>query len=98
MWQKILTLAATFSTAACLAAVDVNTATEAELDSINGIGPAMSGKILAERKNGNFKDWKDLMARVKGVREKNAIKLSTQGLTVNKAAFMDAQGASEAQK
>jgi competence protein ComEA len=66
------------------AAADVNTADQAALDSITGVGPATSKAILAEReKNGNFKDWADLERRVKGVGARNAVKLSAAGLTVN---------------
>ncbi len=66
------------------AAADVNTADQAALDSIAGVGPATSKAILAEReKNGNFKDWADLERRVKGVGARNAVKLSAAGLTVN---------------
>jgi len=66
------------------AAVDVNTADQAALDSITGVGPATSKAILTEReKNGNFKDWADLERRVKGVGARNAVKLSAAGLTVN---------------
>jgi len=67
-----------------LAAVDVNSADQAGLDSIAGIGPATSKAILAEReKNGQFKDWADLERRVKGVGSRNAVKLFAAGLTVN---------------
>lgn len=66
------------------AAVEVNTADQAALDSITGVGPATSKAILDERKKGgNFKDWTDLEARVKGVGAKNAVKLSAAGLVVN---------------
>ena len=66
------------------AAVDVNNADQAALDSVAGVGPATSKAILAEReKNGNFKDWADLERRVKGVGARNAVKLSAAGLTVN---------------
>ena len=58
---------------AAQAAMDVNQADEAELDSIKGIGPALSGRILAERKKGAFKDWADLMARIKGIRPASAV-------------------------
>ena len=65
-------------------AADINTATEAELDSIRGIGPATSRRILAEReKKGPFRDWPDLMARVKGIQETTASRYAAQGLTVN---------------
>jgi competence protein ComEA len=69
------------------AAVDVNKATVAELDGVKGIGPGISSKILDERKKGDFKDWSDLIERVKGVGEKNAAKFSTGGLTVNGSGF-----------
>jgi competence protein ComEA len=39
---------------------------------------------LEERKkNGNFKDWADLEQRVRGIGEKNSVKLSAAGLIVN---------------
>ena len=42
---------------------------------IKGIGPVDLGKILDERKKGEFKDWNDL-SRVKGVGERSAAKFS----------------------
>lgn len=87
MLKKTLTMVTMLFSLACGATVEVNTATEAELDSIKGIGPSLSGKILAERKKGDFNDWKDFMARVKGVREANASKFSKEGLAVNGEAF-----------
>lgn len=75
---------------AAQAAMDVNQADEAELDSIKGIGPALSGRILAERKKGAFKDWADLMARIKGIRPASAAKFSRQGLTVDGVPFDEA--------
>ena len=65
------------------AQVDVNKADQAALDSVRGIGPAKSKAILEERKKGDFKDWADLEQRVKGIGEKNAVKLSEAGLQVN---------------
>lgn len=65
------------------AQADVNKADQAGLDGIKGIGPAMSKRILDERKKGEFKDWADFETRVKGVGEKSATKLSDAGLTVN---------------
>ena len=87
MYKKLLALIATLSAAACFAAVDINKAGAAELDGIKGIGPAMSSKILDERKKGNFKDWNDFVERVKGVGAGNAAKFSNEGLTVNGAGF-----------
>ena len=90
MWKKFLALVALLSAAACFAAVDLNKATAADLDGIKGIGPAMSSKILEERKKGNFKDWDDFVARVNGVGPGNAAKFSKDGLNVNGAAFKGA--------
>ena len=90
MWKKILVILAMLYAAASFAAVDVNKATAAELDGIKGIGPAISGKIIDERKKGPYKDWQDFIDRVKGVGEKNAAKFSEEGLTVNGGSFKGA--------
>ena len=87
MLKKLLLLATMFFAAACFAAVDVNKATEAELDGIKGIGPSLSGKILQARQKGLFKDWADLRQRVKGIGSKSAVKLSEAGLSVNGAGY-----------
>ncbi len=87
MFKKILALVAMLYAVACLAAVDVNKASVAELDSIKGIGPGTSSKILDERKKGSFKDWADFIGRVKGVGDGNAAKFSAEGLTVNGESF-----------
>jgi len=88
MFKKLLTLLLALFAAAAFAAVDVNKATQADLESIKGIGPVISTKILDERKKGGpFKDWDDVIARVKGIGEGNAAKFSGDGLTVNGAAF-----------
>ncbi len=87
MMKKLLAFAAMWIAATAFAAVDVNKATAAELDGIKGIGPGISGKILDERKKGNFKDWNDFIERVKGVGEGNAAKFSAEGMTVGGAAF-----------
>jgi competence protein ComEA len=98
MLKKILAIAAMLYAAASFAAVDVNKAGAAELDSIKGIGPAMSTKILDERKKGNFKDWNDFIERVKGVGEGNAAKFSAEGMTIGGAAFKGAAATPVAKK
>ena len=90
MLKKLLALVVMLYAAASFAAVDVNKATAAELDGVKGIGAGISGKILEERKKGNFKDWSDFIERVKGVGEGNAAKFSAEGLTVNGASFKGA--------
>ena len=84
--------------AASFAAVDVNKATAAELDSIKGIGPGISSKIIDERKKGSFKDWQDFIDRVKGVGESNAAKFSAEGLTVNGSSFKGAAATKKDEK
>lgn len=69
------------------AAVEVNQADKATLESIKGIGPSVSVRILDERKKSVFKDWPDLVRRVKGVGEGSATRYSKEGLTVNGASF-----------
>jgi competence protein ComEA len=90
MIKKILAAMLALFAAMAFAAVDVNKATQAELDSVKGIGPAIATKIVDERQKGSFKDWQDLIDRVKGVGQINAAKFSTEGLTVNGAAFSGA--------
>ncbi|MBP6765323.1 MAG: helix-hairpin-helix domain-containing protein [Rubrivivax sp.] len=74
------------------AAVDANQASRAELETVKGIGPGLSAKILDARKAGNFKSWDDLVDRVGGVGPGNAARFSQAGLTVGGAAF-DGQAA-----
>jgi len=88
MFKKLLcVLVMLFATTAALAAVDVNKADQAALESVKGIGTKVSVRILDERKKSSFKDWADLMSRVKGIKEGAATKLSKEGLTVNGASF-----------
>lgn len=86
--KRLLALAALWLACTAHAAVDVNHASAADLDGIKGIGPAMSGRILQERdKGGQFKDWRDLIKRVRGFGEHRAEQFSAQGLTVNGTPF-----------
>ena len=69
------------------AAVDANQATRADLETVKGIGPGLSGKIVDARKTSHFKDWNDLVDRVGGIGPGNAAKFSQAGLTVGGASF-----------
>jgi len=69
------------------AAVDANRASQAELETVKGIGPGLSTKIMDARKTGEFKNWDDLVDRVGGVGPKNATRFSQAGLTVAGAAY-----------
>jgi competence protein ComEA len=87
MFKKLLAFIATMYVAMAFAAVEVNTATSAELDSIKGIGPVKSALILSERKKAPFKDWNDFVTRVKGVGTDSAATFSADGLTVNGTSY-----------
>lgn len=95
MFKKLLAFFAAMTMVAAFAAVDVNKATEAELDSIKGIGPVTSKLITSERKKGEFKSWEDFVSRVKGVGDKSAAQFSAEGLTVGGTAYTGA-GAADA--
>jgi competence protein ComEA len=90
MLKKLLAFIAAMTIFAAFAAVDVNKATEAELDGLKGLGPVTTRLILAERKKGEFKSWDDFISRVKGVGDKSAAKFSAEGLTVGGASYQGA--------
>lgn len=89
MRKALLSLLLALATLTAWAGVDVNRATEAELDGIKGLGPSSTARILEARSQGNFKSWADLMARVKGIKPATAAKLSQAGLTVNGIPYPD---------
>lgn len=86
-YLRALAVLAALAVAGAAWAVDVNTATEAELDSVRGLGPSQTARILQAREKGLFKDWADFMARVKGIKPRTAAKLSGNGLTVNEQSY-----------
>jgi len=63
--------------------INVNTATQTELESIKGIGPAKAKTIIAERlDSGHFQDANDLQKRVRGIGMKSVEKMVDNGLTI----------------
>ena len=74
MFKNILASLLALFTSISFAAVDINKATVADLDSIKGIGPGTSAKIVEQRKVAKFKDWDDLVQRVSGIGDKRAAK------------------------
>ena len=98
MFRKLIAIVlATFALSA-FAAVDVNKASQAELETVKGIGPGLSGKILEARKTGSFKDWNDMVERVGGVGAGNAARFSQAGLTVNNAVYVASAAPVKAEK
>lgn len=83
---SLISLAATLCLLAggiARAAVDVNTADEAALTAVKGVGPATARHIVEERnKRGPYKDAADLAERVSGIGPKSVAKLQDAGLTI----------------
>ena len=77
-------------------ALEVNTANEAELDSVRGLGPSSTARILKAREQGLFKDWAEFMQRVKGIKPATAAKLSADGLTVNQLPYATPESGAKA--
>lgn len=62
--------------------VEVNTATEDQLQSLRGIGPAMAARILAERSRAPFRSLADFDERVKGIGPASLRRLVADGLVL----------------
>ncbi|WP_144156919.1 ComEA family DNA-binding protein [Paraburkholderia sp. BCC1885] len=100
MLRKIMVTAAMLAAfGQAYASVDVNTANEAALRGVKGIGPAKAKAILEERDaHGPYKDPTDLSKRVKGMGGHTVERLQAEGLAVGPAgAATGAQVAAAAQ-
>ena len=65
------------------ALVNVNIATQSELEGIKGIGPSKEKTIIAERLDGgHFQDVNNLQKRVRGIGMKSVEKMVDNGLTI----------------
>ena len=64
------------------AQVDLNKASEIDLDGLKGVGPTLTREVMTERNKAPFRDWPDVMQRVKGIGPKKATMLSEQGVRV----------------
>lgn len=74
------------------APVNLNTATQAQLETLPGVGAKAAERILEYRqKNGQFRKIEDLM-NVKGIGEKSFLKLKPLLTVTDKAAPSGAQG------
>ena len=101
---KDLVKAATFvlamtsaSFGALASPINVNTATQTELESIKGIGPAKAMTIIAERLDGgHFQDANDLQKRVRGIGMRSVEKMVDNGLTIEApSSFREPNGRSK---
>ena len=63
--------------------VNVNSASQSELESIKGLGPSKARAIISEREDGGFyRDANDLQKRVRGIGMKSVEKMVDNGLTI----------------
>jgi len=87
--KRILSMLALLPLAAT--ALEINTASQAQLEQLPGLGVATAECILQARAERPFADWNDLGARVSGLRGKRAAQLDRQGLDANGKALADWQ-------
>jgi competence protein ComEA len=97
LFIALVTSIAALSASLALAAtaLDVNKADQAGLEALKGVGPAMSTRILDERKKGPYKSWEDLIYRVRGIGAASATKLAAEGLTVNGTGYANTGAATK---
>ena len=80
-------------------AIDLNQASEQELQAVSGIGPKTAAMIVNERtRGGNFTSLSDLSDRVRGIGPKKAAALHAAGLNVASAGTGKASAASAVPK
>lgn len=80
------------------AAVDANTADQAALETVRGIGPALAARIVAARTQGGpFRDLQDLRDRVRGVGDRSLEKMVQGGLSLGGGAAPVASGVAASQ-
>jgi competence protein ComEA len=87
MIRTLVAAAAALFAAGAFAATDVNTASQADLEALRGIGPVQAKLILNEREKGPFKNWTDFKKRVKGVGPTASTRYSEAGMTINGAGY-----------
>ena len=68
--------------AGAASALDANTATQAELETLRGVGPALSARIVEARRTRPFADLDDLKGRVRGIGDSNLRRMREAGLAV----------------
>jgi len=81
--MKRTLLAAALLCPLAAAALEINEASRAQLEQLDGVGVTMAAQMLAERAKAPFAGWDDLRQRVKGIGSKRAAQWQAQGVTVN---------------
>jgi competence ComEA-like helix-hairpin-helix protein len=78
--------------------VNVNSASQSELESIKGLGPSKARAIISEREDGGFyRDANDLQKRVRGIGMKSVEKMVDNGLTIESpSAYRETRSGSKA--
>jgi competence protein ComEA len=76
-------------------ALDLNTATQAELERLKGVGVVLSERLLQARAQAPFTGWADVRRRVPGFNAAVARRLAAQGLVVS-GVSLDGAGAAPA--
>jgi competence ComEA-like helix-hairpin-helix protein len=78
--------------------VNVNSASQSELESIKGLGPSKARAIISEREDGGFyRDANDLQQRVRGIGMKSVTKMVDNGLTIESpSAYRESRNGSKA--
>lgn len=72
---------------------ELNHCSQAELEQVPGVGPALSGRILAAKAQGAFRGWPDLQRRVPGLGHSLAARMSAAGWTVGGEGYAAAETA-----
>ncbi|WP_291937188.1 DUF655 domain-containing protein [Limnohabitans sp.] len=100
MWKKIAGVLLTLGFAGLTWAqqIDLNKASEVELDALKGVGPVLTKELMNERKKAPFKDWEDVTSRVKGLGPQKASSLSEQGVRVQGSAYTAKSAGTAAEK
>lgn len=79
-------------------ALDANVASQSELESIRGIGPAIAARIIAERERGPYVDLDDLRDRVRGVGAASLRRMAEAGLEVKSPPGMEGGAANSRER
>jgi competence protein ComEA len=89
---KRIAVAAVLALSMSAFAVEVNSASQAELEQIRGVGVALSERLVAEREKRPFRNWADLIDRLPGIGPKQAARLSTAGLRIQGTEYEPSSG------